>query len=75
MVERIFIELIMSDRKLKGVQRGLEMKDLRDLTDVDDGQKKTVTYKTVKARFWPWLHVTVLKPFDVVPLEPARTGH
>ena len=29
--ERIVIELMTSDRKLKGVQRGLKMKDLRDL--------------------------------------------
>ena len=31
--ERIFIELMTSDRKL-GVQRGLEMEDLRDLKDL-----------------------------------------
>ena len=30
--ERIFIELMTSDRE--GVQRGLEMKDLRDLNDL-----------------------------------------
>ena len=33
--ERIFIELMTSDQ---GVQRGLEMKDLRDLKDFDDGR-------------------------------------
>jgi len=32
--ERIVIELMTPDRKLKDVQRGLEMKDLRDLKDL-----------------------------------------
>ena len=46
---RICIELMTSDRQRQGVQRGLEMKDLRDLKDLTIHDVEPIRYELHRA--------------------------